>query len=143
MDDIKKIGSTEEPYLDIGSVRIADDVIASIAGIAAMETVGVVGMSSGLIGGMAELIGKRNPAKGVKVQVGAREVAVDVYIIVEYGLRIPDVALQVQEKIKEAIETATGMSVVEVNVHVQGVGFSQGDTDEELKVRYEETGVWA
>ena len=65
MDDIKKTGLTEEPYLDIGSVRISDDVIASIAGIAAMETVGVVGMSSGLIGGMAELIGKRNPAKGV------------------------------------------------------------------------------
>lgn len=135
MDEEKKTGSAEEPYLDIGSVRIADEVIASIAGIAAMDTVGVVGMSSGLIGGMAELIGKRNPAKGVKVQVGAREVAVDVYIIVEYGLRIPDVALQVQEKIKEAIETATGMSVVEVNVHVQGVGFSQGDTDEELRVR--------
>jgi uncharacterized alkaline shock family protein YloU len=135
MDELKKTGSAEEPYLDIGSVRIADEVIASIAGIAAMDTVGVVGMSSGLIGGMAELIGKRNPAKGVKVQVGAREVAVDVYIIVEYGLRIPDVALQVQEKIKEAIETATGMSVVEVNVHVQGVGFSQGDTDEELRVR--------
>ena len=135
MDDLKKTGSPEETYLDIGSVRIADEVIASIAGIAAMDTVGVVGMSSGLIGGMAELIGKRNPAKGVKVQVGAREVAVDVYIIVEYGLRIPDVALQAQEKIKEAIETATGMSVVEVNVHVQGVGFSQGDTDEELRVR--------
>jgi len=135
MDDIKKTGLQDEPYLDIGSVRIADEVIASIAGIAAMDTVGVVGMSSGLIGGMAELIGKRNPAKGVKVQVGAREVAVDVYIIVEYGLRIPDVALQAQEKIKEAIETATGMSVVEVNVHVQGVGFSQGDTDEELRVR--------
>ena len=72
MDDIKKTGLQEEPYLDIGSVRIADEVIASIAGIAAMDTVGVVGMSSGLIGGMAELIGKRNPAKGVKVQVGAR-----------------------------------------------------------------------
>jgi uncharacterized alkaline shock family protein YloU len=135
MDESKKTDSPEDPILDLGVVRIADEVIASIAGIAAMDTVGVVGMSSGLIGGMAELIGKKNPAKGVKVQVGAREVAVDVYIIVEYGLRIPDVALQVQEKIKEAIETATGMSVVEVNVHVQGVGFSQGDTDEELKVR--------
>ena len=102
MDDGKKTGSPEEPLIDIGSVRIADEVIASIAGIAAMDTVGVVGMSSGLIGGMAELIGKKNPAKGVKVQVGIREVAVDVYIIVEYGLRIPDVALQVQEKNKRS-----------------------------------------
>ena len=135
MDEIRKTDLPEEPALDLGSVRIADEVIASIAGIAAMDTVGVVSMSSGLIGGMAEMIGKKNPAKGVKVQVGAREVAVDVYVIIEYGLRIPDVALQVQEKIKEAIETATGMAVVEVNVHVQGVGFSQGDSDEELRVR--------
>lgn len=135
MDEIGKPGLSDEHPLDIGTVRIADEVIASIAGIATMDTVGVVGMSSGLIGGMTELIGKKNPAKGVKVQVGASEVAVDVYVIVEYGLRIPDVALQVQEKVKEAIETATGMTVVEVNVHVQGVGFSQGDTDEELRVR--------
>jgi uncharacterized alkaline shock family protein YloU len=121
--------------MDLGSVRIADEVIASIAGIAAADVTGVVGMSSGLIGGMAEMMGKKNPAKGVKVQVGAREVAVDLYIIVEYGLRIPDVALQVQEKVKEAVETATGLSVIEVNVHVQGVGFSQVDTDEELRLR--------
>ena len=69
------------------------------------------------------------------VQVGAREVAVDLYIVVEYGLRIPDVALQVQEKVKEAVETATGLTVLEINVHVQGVGFSRGDTDEDLRVR--------
>ena len=135
MDNSKKTGSAEEDVLDLGSVRIADEVIASIAGIAAVDVSGVVGMSSGLIGGMAEMMGKKNPAKGVKVQVGAREIAVDLYIIVEYGLRIPDVALQVQEKVKEAVETATGMSVIEVNVHVQGVGFSQGDTDEELRLR--------
>ena len=135
MDNFNKTGYAGDDSLDIGSVRIADEVIASIAGIAAMDIPGVVGMSSGLIGGMAEMMGKKNPSKGVKVQVGAREVAVDLYIIVEYGLRIPDVALLVQEKVKEAVETATGLSVIEVNVHVQGVGFSQGDTDEELRLR--------
>ena len=135
MDNSKKMDSTGDDYIDLGSVRIADEVIASIAGITAVDVPGVVGMSSGLIGGMAEMMGKKNPAKGVKVQVGAREVAVDLYIIVEYGLRIPDVALQVQEKVKEAVETATGLSVIEVNVHVQGVGFSQGETDEELRLR--------
>ena len=135
MDSSNKTGPAGDSYLDLGSVRIADEVIASIAGIAAVDVPGVVGMSSGLIGGMAEMMGKKNPSKGVKVQVGAREVAVDLYIIVEYGLRIPDVALQVQEKVKEAVEIATGMSVIEVNVHVQGVGFSQGDTDEELRLR--------
>ena len=135
MDSTKETGMVGDENLDLGSVRIADEVIASIAGIAATDVPGVVGMSSGLIGGMAEMVGKKNPAKGVKVQVGAREVAVDLYIIVEYGLRIPDVALQVQEKVKEAVETATGLAVIEVNVHVQGVGFSQGDTDEELRLR--------
>ena len=135
MDSSNKTGPAGDSYLDLGSVRIADEVIASIAGIAAVDVPGVVGMSSGLIGGMAEMMGKKNPSKGVKVQVGAREVAVDLYIIVEYGLRIPDVALQVQEKVKEAVEVATGLSVIEVNVHVQGVGFSQGDTDEELRLR--------
>ena len=134
MDDAKNTGHAGDDVLDLGSVRIADEVIASIAGIAAVDVPGVVGMSSGLIGGMAEMMGKKNPAKGVKVQVGAREVAVDLYIIVEYGLRIPDVALQVQEKVKESIESATGLSVIEVNVHVQGVGFSPGDTDE-LRLR--------
>ena len=135
MDNRRKPGVADEEYFDLGSVRIADEVIASIAGIAAGDVNGVVGMSSGIIGGMAEMMGKRNPAKGVKVQVGAREVAVDLYVVVEYGLRIPDVALQVQEKVKDAIETATGMTVVEVNVHVQGVGFAQEGTDEELRVR--------
>ena len=135
MDDSKLTDIAGDQGMDLGSIRIADEVIASIAGIAAVDVTGVVGMSSGLIGGMAEMMGKKNPAKGVKVQVGAREVAVDLYIIVEYGLRIPDVALQVQEKVKEAVETATGLSVIEVNVHVQGVGFSQVDTDEELRLR--------
>ena len=135
MDDSKLTDIAGDQGMDLGSVRIADEVIASIAGIAAVDVTGVVGMSSGLIGGMAEMMGKKNPAKGVKVQVGAREVAVDLYILVEYGLRIPDVALQVQEKVKEAVETATGLSVIEVNVHVQGVGFSQVDTDEELRLR--------
>lgn len=135
MDNSRKSGPAGDDILELGSVRISDEVIASIAGIATMDVPGVVSMSSGLIGGMAEMIGKRNPAKGVKVQVGAREVAIDLFILVEYGLRIPDVALQVQEKVKEAVETATGLTVLEINVHVQGVGFSQGDSDEDLRVR--------
>lgn len=122
-------------FYDLGNVRIADEVIASIAGIAATDVNGVVGMSAGLIGGMAEMMGKKNPSKGVKVQVGEREVAVDVYVIIEYGQRIPDVAMEVQEKVKEAIESATGLTVVEVNVHVQGVGFANEDEEETVRVR--------
>ena len=92
-------------------------------------------MSGGLVGGIAEILGKKNFAKGVKVEVGEREAAVDLYIIVEYGVRIPDVALTVQENVKRAIENMTGLSVVEVNVHVQGVGFPEDSKAEDVRVR--------
>lgn len=119
----------------VGSIRIADEVVSIIAGLAATEVEGIAGMSGGLAGGIAEILGKKNFAKGVKVEVGEKEAAVDLYIIVEYGVRIPDVALTVQESVKRAIENMTGLAVVEVNVHVQGVGFPEDAKDEEVRVR--------
>lgn len=116
---------------NLGAVRIADEVVSIIAGLAATEVNGIEGMSGGLVGGIAEMLGKKNFAKGVKVEVGEKEAAVDLYIIVKYGVRIPDVALSVQENVKQAIETMTGLSVIEVNVHVQGVGFPQEEKEEE------------
>lgn len=118
-----------------GLIRIADEVVGIIAGLAATEVTGVAGMSGGLVGGIAEMLGKKNLSKGVKVEVGERETAVDLFIIVEYGIRIPDVALRVQENVKRAIESMTGLDVVEVNVHVQGVGFIQETREEEMRVR--------
>lgn len=122
-------------HTDVGSVRIADEVVGIIAGLAATEVSGVAGMSGGLVGGIAEMLGKKNLSKGVKVEVGEREAAIDLYIIVEYGVRIPDVALRVQENVKRAIESMTGLDVVEINIHVQGVGFSQEGREEDLRVR--------
>lgn len=119
----------------IGSIRIADEVVSIIAGLAATEVDGIAGMSGGLAGGIAEMLGKKNFAKGVKVEVGEKEAAIDLYIIVEYGVRIPDIALNVQENVKKAIENMTGLSVVEVNVHVQGVGFPEDAKEEEVRVR--------
>ena len=115
----------------LGSIRIADEVVSIIAGLAATELDGIAGMSAGLVGGIAEILGRKNFAKGVKVEVGEKEAAVDLYIIVKYGVRIPDVALAAQENVKQAIETMTGLSVVEVNVHVQGVGFPEEEEKEE------------
>lgn len=122
---------------DIGSIRIADEVVGIIAGLAATEIAGIAGMSAGLVGGIAEMLGKKNLAKGVKVEVGEKEAAIDLFVIVEYGSRIPDVALRVQENVKRAIETMTGLRVVEVNIHVQGVGFQSEakQKDEELRVK--------
>jgi uncharacterized alkaline shock family protein YloU len=125
---------------EIGAVRIANEVVAVVVGLAATEVPGVSAMSGGLAGGIAERLGRKNLAKGVKVEVGEREAAVDLYLIVDYGVRIPDVAIQVQNSVKRAVETMTGLKVVEVNVHVQGVAFAKDDEtaaggEEEPRVR--------
>ncbi len=133
---MEKDKALEKKDGSLGSIRIADEVVGIIAGLAATEIDGIAGMSGGLVGGIAEILGKKNFAKGVKVEVGEREAAVDLYIIVKYGVRIPDVALSVQENVKQAIESMTGLSVVEVNIHVQGVGFPEAEKrEEEVRVR--------
>ena len=83
----------------------------------------------------AELLDTETSAKGVKVEVGEREAAVDLHIIVNYGVRIPEVAWKVQQNVKQAIESMTGREVVEVNVHVQGVNFLTEEKKEEPRVR--------
>lgn len=120
---------------DLGEVRIADEVVGIIAGLAATEVDGVAGMSGGIAGGIAEMLGRKNLSKGVKVEVGEEQAAVDLFIVMEYGVRIPDVAWHVQDNVKRAIETMTGLDVVEVNVHVQGVHLAHVDGQEESRVR--------
>jgi uncharacterized alkaline shock family protein YloU len=114
-----------------GSVRIADDVVAIIAGLAATEIEGVAGMSGGVVGGIAEMLGRKNLSKGVKVEVGETEAAVDIFVIVDFGVRIPDVAFKIQENVKKAVETMTGLKAIEINVHVQGVAFPNTEIREE------------
>lgn len=110
---------------EIGSIKITDEVIAIIAGISATEVPGVAGMSGGIAGGIAEALGRKNLSKGVKVEAGEKEAVIDVYIIVEYGFRIPDVAWSIQEKVKKAVENMTGLNVIEVNIHIQGVNIEK------------------
>ena len=119
----------------IGSIRIADEVVAIIAGLAATEVKGVAGMSGGLAGGIAEMLGRKNLSKGVKVQVGEKEAAIDLYVVIEYGTNIPEFSTEVQKNVKRAIENMTGLTVVEVNVHVQGVIFSNMETNQEEEKR--------
>ncbi|MCX7747500.1 MAG: Asp23/Gls24 family envelope stress response protein [Clostridia bacterium] len=109
----------------MGSIKVSDEVVAIIAGIAATEVPGVAGMSVGIAGGIAEMLGRKNLSKGVKVEVGEKEAAIDLYIIVEYGCRIPDVAWDIQERVKKSVETMTGLNVIEVNIHVQGVNMDK------------------
>ncbi|HHY42027.1 MAG TPA: Asp23/Gls24 family envelope stress response protein [Thermoanaerobacterales bacterium] len=116
-----------------GSIKIADDVVGVIAGLAATEVEGVAGMSGGIVGGIAEILGRKNLSKGVKVEVSEKEAKVDLYMIINYGVRIPDVAWNVQENVKKAIENMTGLSVVEVNIHIQGVSFGTSAKEEDGK----------
>ena len=112
----------EEEVREENGIKIADDVVAVIAGVAVSEVPGVYSMAGGFAGGITEVLsGKKNMSKGIKVEVGEKETKIDVNIIVEYGTRIPDVAFEIQNRVKKAVETMTGLKVVEVNVHVQGV----------------------
>ena len=103
-------------------IKISSDVIAVIAGVAVSEVPGVFGMAGGFAGGITEVLkGKKNLAKGIKVDTTDNKAKIDVNIIVEYGARIPDVAFEIQTRVKKAVESMTGLKVEEVNVHVQGV----------------------
>ena len=107
-----------------GTITYANEVIATIAGVAANEVDGIAGMC--VSGGFSEILGRnRNITRGVKVEVGSQEAAVDLYIIVEYGKPIQKVAGEVQENVRKALESLTGLHVVRVDVHVQGVSFEK------------------
>ena len=120
-------------YIENGSIKISNDVIATIAGTAAMEVEGVVGMNSNLAGGISELLGKKNPGKGVKVDIKDKEVSVEMHLILEYGAKLNDVSLKVQEETKKAIENMTDLDVKTVNVYVEGISRTKNEeTDSRL-----------
>lgn len=106
---------------DNGSLSYADDVVATIAGKAAVEIDGVNKMCSNLGTGIAELFGKKMPNRGVKVESDKEKATLDLFLIVDYGAQVPSVADRVQANVKKAVETMTGLDVTTVNVHVQGV----------------------
>ena len=116
------------------TIQISNDVIAVIAGVAVSEVSGVASMAGGFAGGISEVLsGKKNIAKGIKVDKTESKVKIDVNIVVEYGTRIPDVAFEIQNRVKKAVENMTGMNVEEVNVHVQGVDTNVKKAEDENK----------
>lgn len=122
--------------VDYGTVKIANEVVAIVAGLAATEVEGIAGMSGGITGGISEMLGMKNLSKGVKVEVGEKESAIDIFVIVDYGSKISEVALKVQENVKEAVETMTGLKVIEANVNVQGVNIpKEPEIEEEPRVK--------
>ena len=133
-ENLENVESVENEAIEENqdnSVQIADDVVSIIAGKAASEVPGVYTMSGGFAGGITEVFGKKNFSKGIKVDVNEQKVKIDVNIIVEYGARIPDVAFEIQNRVKKAVESMTGLNVLEVNVHVQGVNTDTAKVEKE------------
>jgi len=126
----EEIIQEEVKEIEENGIKIADDVIATIAGKSALEVKGVYSMAGGFAGGISEVFGKKSYTKGIKVDNTEKGLKIDVNIIVEYGSRIPDVAYEIQNKVKNAIENMTGLKVEEVNVHIQGVNTEMNKNEE-------------
>ncbi len=113
-------------------IKISTDVVSVIAGVAVSEVPGVFSMAGSLAGGISEVLsGKKNFSKGIKVEITEKEAKIDINIIVEYGIRIPDVAFQIQTKVKKAVEKMTGLNVSTINVNVQGVNTKENKEEKE------------
>jgi uncharacterized alkaline shock family protein YloU len=115
-------------------IRISDEVVMTIAGIAASQVEGVSSMSGSFGDGIAGILGRKNPTKGVKVEVGEKEALIDLSIVVEYGCKIHEVAREIQDRVRKAVEEMTPLKVVEVNVNVLGVNIGKDEKGEEDEV---------
>lgn len=105
-----------------GKIALSEEVIATVAGVATTECCGIVGMASRkLKDGIAEILGRENLSRGVEVVIDNDRLLINLYVIVAYGTRIADVARKVIEKVKSAVQEATGLEVYKVSVYVQGV----------------------
>jgi Uncharacterized protein conserved in bacteria len=121
--------------LQTGLIRISDDVVATIAGLAALETPGIAAMSGGISEGLAKRLSGKNVQKGVSVEVGQLEAAIDLRVIVKYGIPIHEVCRSLQVNVRESVENMTGLHVVEVNVKVEGVAFKEEEQLDQETIR--------
>lgn len=131
----EKVEAPEETVIPaeeetIGNIKISVDVVAKIASIAAKEIEGVAYMRSNFVNEVAQKLGaKKSGTQGVKVEITEDMATVDMYLVVDYGVKIPELAWNVQEKVKESVEAMTGLSVTSVNIHIEGINF-ETDTEE-------------
>lgn len=121
------VSETSGVNVEIASnLTISEDVIGIIAGLAAAEVEGVSGMTLGLVDGINQILGSNKKySKGVKIELEGNEVVINLYVIVKYGVKIPDVAFSIQNSVKSSVETMTGLNVKAVNINVQGVTFDK------------------
>lgn len=135
-------GTSEISGVDVeitNNLNISEDVIGIIAGIAAAEVDGVSGMTLGLVDGINQILGSNKKySKGVKVELDGNNVVIDLYVIVKYGVKIPDVAFSIQNSVKTSVESMTGLNVGAVNINVQGITFEKGTRPEDKDVDEDE-----
>ncbi len=112
---------TNETTEEIGNIRVADEVVSIVASLAAQEIPGVHSMSGGLTDDINQFLGKENSSKGVRLSFDGKVVTISIYVNIEYGNFIPEIALQIQETVKDAVEKMAGYEVRTVDVHVEGV----------------------
>lgn len=112
-----------------GRIIFADEVVATIASLAVADVDGVATLTGGMVEGITEMLGKKNMAKGVKVEVGQEEAAIDVSVNIRFGYKIKEVCEKIQAAVKSSVETMTGLRVVEVNIFVQSVVFESGESN--------------
>ncbi|GEM_PF-163213 len=120
------------------SIYVSPEVIKKIVGMAVNKVDGVSGMSAGLVSGIAEKLGQRDLSKGIKVQQFDNQITIDINLIVEYGVRIPEVAEKLQNVVRQAVEETTGYQVITVNLHIQGIQLPRLKEEEEEKAEKKE-----
>lgn len=124
---------------ELGKIEIAPEVIQIISGLSASQVDGVISLSGGVVEDLNQLLGRKNLRKGIKVDLGENQMVIELAVIVQYGYHIPDVGREVQEKVKSAIETMTGLVVDKIIVRVEGIKFPQTEkateTDSAHRVR--------
>lgn len=119
---------------DTGRVKISEEVVAIIAGVASAEVEGVNSMGGTLAGGIAEFLGaKRNISKGIKADIKENDVTIDIHVVVNYGVKIPEMAWEIQEKVKAQVESMTGLNVLKVNIHIDGVNIDKTKAVTDIK----------
>ena len=116
---------------ELGNIRIADDVVKTIAAKAAGDVEGIDKLAGGVVDEVSKMLGKKRPTNGVKVEVGEKECSIEVFVIVEFGYPISEVAHEVQKAVLKAVSELSGLKVVEVNVYVQDVKIRTEGTSEE------------
>lgn len=133
------VNEEEQKEETIGNIKISNEVVSTIAGIAATEIDGVSCMYSSFVNGFAQKLGaKKNLSKGVKVDMEENNVSIDLYIVVDYGVKIPELAWSIQENVKSNVEAMTGMNVTKVNIHIEGINFETDTAEEEETIEIEE-----